>query len=313
MKIIIACVVFMATAFTSFSQSNLKLWYNKPATTWTEALPIGNGRLGAMIFGNVEEELIQLNEATLWSGGPVKTNVNPASPQYLQPLREALFKSDYKKADAMAHKMQGLYSESYMPLGDLLLKQSFTNKAVTNYYRDLNIEDGIATTTYTIDNINYKREIFASAPDNIMLIKLSANKQKKINITIIAKSILKYQLSNNSNVLLLKGKAPTHVEPSYYNPKREAVVYDDTTGCRGMRFELQIKAVHKDGELLTDSAGIHISTASEIVLYVSAATSFNGYNKCPDKEGKDQHQLATAYLNKAVTKNLLVLIAHGGN
>ena len=160
MKLIFTCLVFITITINSFTQSPLKLWYNKPATTWTEALPIGNGRLGAMVFGNVEEELIQLNEATLWSGGPVKANVNPTSPQYLQPLRDALFKNDYKTADALAHKMQGLYSESYMPLGDLLIKQSFAGKTPTNYYRDLNIEDGIATTKYTIDKVDYKREIF---------------------------------------------------------------------------------------------------------------------------------------------------------
>ncbi len=308
MKLIFTCLVFITITINSFTQSPLKLWYNKPATTWTEALPIGNGRLGAMVFGNVEEELIQLNEATLWSGGPVTTNVNPASPQYLQPLRDALFKSDYKTADALAHKMQGLYSESYMPLGDLLIKQSFAGKTPTNYYRDLNIEDGIATTKYTIDKVDYKREIFASAPNHLIVIKLSANQQKKLNITVATKSILKYSIANDKNILVLKGKAPSHVEPSYYNPKRELVVYEDATGCRGMRFELLVKALHKDGTMFIDSNGIHVSNASEIILYVSAATSFNGYDKCPDKEGKDEHQLATAYLTKAIAKNYQQLL-----
>ena len=164
----------------AFCQTPLTLWYNKPAATWTEALPIGNGRLGAMVFGNVEAELIQLNEATLWSGGPVKTNVNPTSPQYLQPLRDALFKGDYKTADAMAHKMQGLFSESYLPLGDLIIKQSFTNKNTANYYRDLNIQDGIATTKFSIDNVDYKRQVFASAPDNIIIVKFTAGDRKSV-------------------------------------------------------------------------------------------------------------------------------------
>src|SRR5688572_27483524 len=84
-----------------FAQQDVKLWYNKPAAVWTEALPVGNGRLGAMVFGRAEEELIQLNEATLWSGGPVKTNVNPQSPEYLPKVREALFKGDYEAADKL--------------------------------------------------------------------------------------------------------------------------------------------------------------------------------------------------------------------
>ena len=89
------------------AQQDTKLWYNKPATTWTEALPVGNGRLGAMVFGGVNEELIQLNESTLWSGGPVKQNVNPKAPEYLPQVREALFKGDYENADRLVKKMQG--------------------------------------------------------------------------------------------------------------------------------------------------------------------------------------------------------------
>lgn len=306
MKSFIACLLFSSLTVNGFAQSALKLWYDKPAATWTEALPVGNGRLGAMVFGNIQEEFIQLNEATLWSGGPVKNNVNPGSPEYLQPLRDALFRRDYKTADALARKMQGLFSESYMPLGDLVIKQSFASTP-TGYYRDLNIQDGITTTRFTIDGITYKREIFASAPDNVMIIRLSASKPNQLTIDATAKSILNHHTTGNKDLLTLKGKAPSHVEPNYYKPKREPVMYSDTTGCRGMRFELQVKAVQKDGKLVTDNTGIHINNASEIILFVSAATSFNGYDRCPDKEGKDEHQLATTYLEKAAAKNYRAL------
>jgi alpha-L-fucosidase 2 len=95
---------------------NSTLWYNRPAAAWTEALPVGNGRLGAMVFGKVNEELIQLNESSLWSGGPVKMNVNPGAPAYLPQIREALLKEkDYDKAKKLAMKMQGVFSESYLP------------------------------------------------------------------------------------------------------------------------------------------------------------------------------------------------------
>ena len=154
-----------------------------------------------------------------------------------------------------------------------------------------------------MNNVQYKREVFASAPDQVIVIKLSASQKNKLTIDVAAKSILKYSMRTDKNILVLKGKAPSHVEPNYYNTKKEMVVYDDTSGCRGMRFELQIKAVQKDGTISTDSNGIHIANASEIVLYVSAATSFNGYDKCPDKDGKDEHQLATDYLTKASAKN----------
>lgn len=308
MKKIYFAATLLQIAAVSFCQSPLTLWYNKPASTWTEALPVGNGRLGAMIFGNPAEELIQLNEATLWSGGPVNKNVNPASPQYLQPLREALFKSDYKTAVAMAKKMQGLFSESYMPLGDLLLKQSLGNNTPSNYYRDLNIEDGIATTRYTVNGVQYTREVVASAPDNSIIIRIRSGKPGQLTLDAAVKSILRNRISTSKEVLLLKGKAPAHVEPSYYNPKRELVVYTDTSGCRGMRFEIQLKAVQQGGTQRIDSNGIHISNATEVLLYVTAATSFNGYNKCPDKDGKDEHQLATAYLQKAAAKNYARLL-----
>ncbi|MEO8860497.1 MAG: glycoside hydrolase N-terminal domain-containing protein, partial [Ginsengibacter sp.] len=110
-KILLIAVSFFVLCFFCYSQSDLKLWYNKPAGQWTEALPLGNGRLGAMVFGKVNEELIQLNESTLWSGGPVKTDVNPQAASYLPLIRDALFNhEDYEKANELTKKMQGLYS-----------------------------------------------------------------------------------------------------------------------------------------------------------------------------------------------------------
>src|SRR6187455_3038717 len=118
-------VIISSVAEQLFAQSDLKLWYKQPARNWNEALPIGNGRLGAMIFGRAKEELIQLNEATLWSGGPVNTNPNPHAPQYLTEIRKALFNGEYEKAEELTKKMQGPFTESYEPLGDLTLNYSF--------------------------------------------------------------------------------------------------------------------------------------------------------------------------------------------
>ena len=109
-------IIFYLFPSIVIAQQDLKLWYNKPAAVWTEALPVGNGRLGAMIFGGVEEELLQLNESTLWSGGPVKTNVNPQSPEYLPQVREALFKGDYETANNAGEKNAGtLFRKLYAP------------------------------------------------------------------------------------------------------------------------------------------------------------------------------------------------------
>lgn len=292
------------------SAQDLTLWYNKPAAVWTEALPVGNGRLGAMIFGGVSEELIQLNEATLWSGGPVKTNVNPQSPEFLPKVREALFRGDYVTANALVKKMQGLYSQSYMPLGDLLIKQTLKNNQPSVYHRDLNIQNATATTKFTADGVEYKREVFISAPDQIIIIRLTSNKPKQLNIKASAKSILRYRtemISNNE--MALRGKAPSHVDPSYFNINKQPVIYEDAEGCRGMRFIFLIKAVSKDGKISTDTSGISVSSASEIILYLSAATSFNGFDKCPDKDGKDENKIARQHMDKAIAKNYPSLLA----
>lgn len=305
----ILITVLMVIPFVVFSQQDLKLWYNKPATVWTEALPIGNGRLGAMIFGKVDEELIQLNEATLWSGGPVKKNTNPGAFNYLSKAREALSKGDYAAANQLVKNMQGSYSESYMPLGDIIIKQNFSNKIHTNYYRDLNIQDAVSTTKFSIDEVNYTREIFASAPGQVIVIKLTASKAKKLNLTVSAKSLLHYHNEvSGANQLLVKGKAPAHADPHYVKNISSPIIYDDTSECRGMRFEYIIKATSKEGSIVTDANGIHIANASEVVLLVSAATSFNGFDKCPDKEGKDEHRLAASYLAKASLKNYYTLL-----
>ncbi|MGI8636753.1 MAG: glycoside hydrolase family 95 protein, partial [Segetibacter sp.] len=293
------------------AQQNLKLWYQQPASVWTEALPVGSGRLGAMVFGKVNEELIQINESTLWSGGPVKTNVNPDAHNYLPQIREALLKEqDYKKADSLERKMQGLFTESYMPLGDLVIKQNFKEGTPTAYCRDLSLKDAVTTTKFTIDGTTFTRAIFISAPDQVIVIRLTCDKPKQLNFSASAKSILHYQnMVAANNELVLKGKAPAHVDPSYYNdPGREPVVYADTTECYGMRFQLRIKAVTNDGNVQTDTTGIHVTNASEVILFLTAASSFNGYDKCPDKDGKDENKLAQGYLEKAVRKPYQLLL-----
>nr|WP_315222076.1 glycoside hydrolase N-terminal domain-containing protein [uncultured Flavobacterium sp.] len=284
------------------AQQELKMHYNKPAKEWTEALPIGNGRLGAMIFGKIEEELIQLNEASLWSGGPVKANVNPDAFQYLAPVREALKGGNYEKAYDLTKKMQGIYSEAYMPLGDLLLKQNFGNKKPTDYYRDLNIQDGIATTYFTIKGVTYKREIFASAPGECIILKLTASQPEKLSVVVSTKSLLKNSITAQEQILSMKGKTPAHADPNYIEYNKEPIIYKDTANCRGMRFELLVKPIIKGGKLTTLGGALKIENATEILLVISAATSFNGYNKCPDSDGKDEHQLAEDYLKKSTSK-----------
>jgi alpha-L-fucosidase 2 len=310
-KLLLIITSVTSAIFQLSAQKNLKLWYRQPASVWTEALPVGNGRLGAMVFGKVDEELIQLNESTLWSGGPVKTNVNPEAHTYLPKVREALLKEeDYEKAAELTKKMQGLFSESYMPLGDLIIRQDFNGASPSSYYRDLNIEDAVSTTRFTINGVTYTRQIFASAPDQLIVIRLVSDKPGQLNFSIAVNSKLHYQNAvAAANELIMKGKAPAHVDPNYHNEKdKEPVIYGDTTGCNGMRYQLRVKAINHDGTVETDTSGIHVANASEVVLLLSAATSFNGFDKCPDKDGKDENKLVQQYLEKGLKKSYSQLL-----
>jgi alpha-L-fucosidase 2 len=304
-------VLLWCGSVSAQKENNSKLWYNEPATQWVEALPVGNGRIGAMVFGGVEQELLQLNESTLWSGGPVKTKVNTASPDYLPQVRKALLEEgDFQKANELTKKMQGLYTESYMPMGDLQIVQDFKGAKPSAYYRDLNIANAIATTRFTVNGVEYKREVFTSAPDNILVVKVSASKAKQLNLKISASSQLRYKMeASAAKELILNGKAPAHVNPSYYNPKgQEPIIYDDSASCNGPRFQMRMKAVNKDGQVKTDTTGISVVGATEVIFYLSAATSFNGFDKCPDKEGKDENALAKGFLDKALAKTYPILL-----
>lgn len=275
------------------------LWYNQPAKDWNEALPLGNGRLGAMVFGRVSEELIQLNEATLWTGGPVNPNPNPDAPKYLQPVRDALFKDNIGEAVKLLHKMQGPNTNMYQPLGDIVLKQTF-NGEVSDYRRDLNISTAIATTSFKVNGIIYSREIFSSAPDQIIIIRLKASQPKALQFTVDVKHELQYQKSVNADKeLVLKGKARI---TSDNRREMKPIVFSDDQQCDGMRFQFRIKAVTADGMVNNTDSSLIVSNATEVILYISAATSFNGFDKCPDKDGKDEVQLAADRLHAALKK-----------
>ncbi len=291
--------------FFALSQNNTKLWYKQPAKVWTEALPLGNGRLGAMVFGRVNKEVIQLNEASFWSGGPVKGNVNPKAHDYLLQTRDALFKDEnYALAADLSKKMQGVYSESFEPLGDLIITQDFKDSTPTSYYRDLDIKDAISTTRFIIDGTEFTRQMFISAPDQVIVIRFTANKPGRLNFNVNTKSIIQFHnLIISKNEIAMLGNAPIHVEPSYIKYNKQPVIYQDSvTGKKGMRYEVLVKAIG-NGVISTDTSGITVKNGSNIILFLSASTSFNGYDKSPDKDGKDEHKLASQYLNAAVKKD----------
>ena len=300
-------LILLLIADTIFAQQkNMILWYHQPAKEWNEALPIGNGRIGAMIFGKAQEELIQLNEETLWTGGPVNLNPNPEAPTYLQPVREALFKDSIGQAVRLLRKMQGPNTEMYQPLGDLIIKHKFSGEP-TNHYRDLNISTAVSTTRFTANGIVYTREIFSSAPDQVIVVRLKANQPKALHFTIDVKHDLQYEKSvTPGKELILKGKARI-TNDERRNPK--PFIYEDSLRCDGMRFQFRVKAVSPDGKINSTDTSLVLSDATEVLLFISGATSYNGYDKCPDKDGKDENKLASDYLQAAMKKNYSALLS----
>jgi alpha-L-fucosidase 2 len=312
------CLVFLLSAVLCSSPaaaaSATSLRYDRPAEKWTEALPVGNGRLGAMIYGGVSKEVLQLNETTLWSGAPRDWN-NPAGPAVLAEVRKAVFAGDYLKADQLCREMQGPYNESYQPLGDLVLDFVHDNTAEpasASYEHTLDIDRAVVTTRYEIDGTTYTREVFSSHPDQVIVVRLTASRPGKLNLTIKATSLLRHETTPAApRTLVMRGRAPSHVAPNYYRRDPNPVVYDEGENPEGMAFALRV-AVHETDGAVTSDAGeksLVIKRAGAITLLVSAATSFNGPFKSPGREGRDADALAARPLNAAKAASYAGLVS----
>ncbi|MBI1257020.1 MAG: glycoside hydrolase family 95 protein [Chloroflexi bacterium] len=275
----------------------LTLWYKTSAQQWINALPVGNGRLGAMVFGGIQQERLQLNEDTLWSGGPRDWN-NPQSLSVLPEVRRLIFEERYAEANVLAQQMQGGYTESYQPLGDVLLDFPFaTDDTVSAYYRDLDLDRAVATTRYTVDGATYTREVFASFPDQVVVTRVTCDQPGKLNFAARLDSLHPYKThSANENTLILQGRVPAHVVPSYLNVENPISYRDD----EGMGFEVQLCVLPTGGTVTADGGSLNISGADSALLLLSAATSFAGFDKSPAQEGKDASALASQYLQAAL-------------
>ncbi|TZF83291.1 glycoside hydrolase family 95 protein [Pedobacter sp. BS3] len=295
--------IFLLTGYRAMCQADdsaLKLWYTKPATAWEEALPLGNGKTGVMVFGGISKERFQLNDATLWSGYPASGN-NPDGPVVLPQVRQAVADGDYDKAAILWKKMQGPYSARYLPLGDLWLSFHLPDTTVTSYYRDLNLNNALATVRYTANGITYTRETFISYPGKVMAIRITASKKEALNFTIGLTSKLHFTTSAVGNdYLVLKGKAPKFVANRDYEPFQ--VVYDKDNG-EGMNFQIHVKVKTEGGSMQAADSTLNIQNASAVTLYLAEATSFNGFDKSPGFQGKDPALEAKANLNQAVAKS----------
>ncbi|PVD50201.1 glycoside hydrolase [Terrimonas sp.] len=260
-------LLLIASPPLSIAQKDLELWYTAPAQKWTDAMPVGNGRMGGMVFGRWNHERIQLNEESIWAGSKINNN-NKQSATHLPEIQKALFEGDYKKAFELSSAyMVGTPPRvrSYEPLGNLFIDYAWKSEP-EQYKRSLTLNTGIVNTTYSIGGKKVKQEVFVSAPQDIMVVKISSEAPADVNIAI----------SREQDIDVYKSER----DIAYYSGQINDT-YDSLLGPGGkhMRFAAAMKIVATDGKVVpvqTDSsAGYHIKHAKKIVLIITGASNYN--------------------------------------
>ncbi|WP_345949647.1 glycoside hydrolase N-terminal domain-containing protein [Mucilaginibacter sp. PAMB04274] len=264
------------------NEQRYRLWYNKPAANWNEALPIGNGHIGGMVFGNVVQERIQLNEGTIWGGGP-NNNLDSAAAPHITEVRSLLTQKKYAEAQKVANKYLGPKGNSGMPyqLAGNLYIQFPGHEEVTRYSRDLDIAKALATVSYTYKNVEYKREYFTSFTDNVLLVRLTANKPRMVSCQINLQSPLKQRLTATNNDLILAGSGSDHENQQ-----------------SKIRFNIIARTKIVGGDSNTDSSGIRVQNADTALIYLSIATNFVNYKDV----SAQPYQRALKFLDAAYKK-----------
>ena len=270
MRRLLTLLFLNTTLFAVQAQQQLpmRLWYNRPAQYFEESLPIGNGKLGALVYGGTDSCLIHLNDITFWTGKPVDQNEGKGAAKWIPEIRKALFDENYAKADSLQLHVEGHNSEFYQPLATMYLVDM--NKGnVTDYYRELDIDSAVCRDRYKRNGQTVTREYFASNPDKLIAIRLKGD----VNCKIVMTAQVPHQVKSSNNQLTMTGHAT--------GDANETIHF-----CT----MLQVKT---DGEVSTADSTLTIANAQEAVVYLVNETSFNGYDKHPVKEGVPYIENAT--------------------
>ena len=256
--------------------SSQTLWYDKPASSWEEALPIGNGFMGGMVYGGIDNERIDLNEDTLWSGFARDTN-NYDAIRHLEQVRDLIFKKEYQAAEEIVERyMLGPWHECYLPLGSLDIQHKTQVESASAYERVLDLTTGVATTVYSIDGATYSREVFMSTADHCMVMRLTSSKPEGISIVLKLDSQLKHDIEYHagSSTFRLLGQCPSHVEPNYIEDHPHPIIYEEG---KGLRFVTAMKWVTDQGNVLWNEhdSVIEIRNADAVTIFISAATDYS--------------------------------------
>jgi len=287
-KFLVLALIISGSALAQSTASKLSLWYDKPAANWNEALPIGNGRLAAMVFGDVANDRLQLNEETIWAGEP-GNNVPKNVYEPIQQIRKLLFEGKYKEAQDLSNQTfprqapAGLnYGMQYQTAGNLFLR--FTGQEdVRNYRRDLDISKAVASVSYQNKGVNFRREYIASIPDQVLAVRLTADKPGSISFTLEMNSPFKqYQVQTQNGKLLLSGLSSS---------------IDNKQGK--LRYQVQVQPKTEGGKTSTTDSTIVIANANSVTLYISIGTNYINYK---DISGNEIEK-ASRYLNAAFKKS----------
>ena len=278
-----ACVWMMLSAHAQ----NLKLWYQQPAKTWVEALPVGNSSMGAMVYGGTSREELQLNEETLWGGGPYR-NDNPKALESLAEVRNLIFSG--KTMDAQNLIDQTFYTGRngmpYQTIGSLIIEAPGHEKA-KNYYRDLDLERAVATTRYQVDGVNFQREVFASFPDRVIIVRFTTDKPGELNFKVSYDSPLQSTVRKQGKKLVLRGKGGDH------------------EGVKGViEVETQSQVIVEGGKVSLTDKYISVEHATTATLYIAAATNFVNYHNVKGNESKKASALLAGAMKKEYSEAL---------
>ena len=286
------------------------LWYDRPAAAFEEALPLGNGRTGAMVFGGPASDRFLLNDSTLWTGGPIDPAANPDAINWLPRVREALFKGDFKSADTLTRRIQGRFSQSYAPLGDLYIDTpGIAAGQATGYRRELDLATAITRTTFAVGDVRLSREAFVSYPDKLLVVRLSASAPGGLAFALRFTSQLRHEVTVAANGdLLLSGRAPVHAEPNYRQDIKDPVVYDEGPNPRGTRFAARARILSTDGKAGRGAVTITLEGATTALVAVAIDTSFAGFDREP-AEGPDPARSTLARLDAATGRSFDSLLA----
>lgn len=264
-RLITTLALAALTTAAHAQQPPMRLWYDQPARLFEQSLPIGNGKLGALVYGAPDCDIIHLNDITFWTGKPVDLSVDSTAHQWIPAIREALFNEDYPLADSLQHHVQGHNSQFYEPLGTLRI-YDLNEGPTTDYRRELDLDSALCRDRYTRGGVTYRREYFASHPDKVIAVRIKSSTPKAINVRLAIGSLVPHGTKAANKQLTMTGNAVGDPNESIH-------------------FCTIVRAASPDGTIEHDDSTLFVRQASELTLYLVNETSFNGYDRHPVKQG----------------------------